>query len=105
MAASILVIDDDRTVLRLVEKTFDGSDVPVFTAATAEDGLSTLSSISCDVLQLEIMLPEMTGLEMARKVREIDARLPIIFVTASDDSDDAIEAMKLGAYDYLLKPL
>jgi DNA-binding NtrC family response regulator len=39
MAASILVIDDDRTVLRLVEKTFDGSDITVFTAATAEDGM------------------------------------------------------------------
>jgi two-component system nitrogen regulation response regulator GlnG len=105
MAASILVIDDDRTVLRLVEKTFDGSDITVFTAATAEDGLSTLQRCSPEVLLLDIMLPEMTGLEMARKVRDIDARLPIIFVTASDDSDDAIEAMKLGAYDYLLKPL
>ena len=105
MAASILVIDDDRTVLRLVEKTFDGSDVTVFTAATAEDGLSTLQRCSPEALLLDIMLPEMTGLEMARKVRDIDARLPIIFVTASDDSDDAIEAMKLGAYDYLLKPL
>lgn len=105
MAASILVIDDDRTVLRLVEKTFDGSDITVFTAATAEDGLSSLQRCSPEALLLDIMLPEMTGLEMARKVRDIDARLPIIFVTASDDSDDAIEAMKLGAYDYLLKPL
>jgi two-component system nitrogen regulation response regulator GlnG len=105
LAASILVIDDDRTVLRLIEKTFDGSDITVFTAATAEDGLSTLQRAAPEVLLLDIMLPEMTGLEMARKVREVDARLPIIFVTASDDSDDAIEAMKLGAYDYLLKPL
>jgi DNA-binding NtrC family response regulator len=105
LAASILVIDDDRTVLRLVEKTFDGTDVGVFTATTAEDGLSSLQKCAPEVLLLDIMLPEMTGLEMARKVRDIDARLPIIFVTASDDSDDAIEAMKLGAYDYLLKPL
>ena len=105
MAASILVIDDDRTVLRLVEKTFDGSDITVFTAATAEDGLNSLQRCAPEALLLDIMLPEMTGLEMARKVRDIDARLPIIFVTASDDSDDAIEAMKLGAYDYLLKPL
>jgi nitrogen regulation protein NR(I) len=105
LAASILVIDDDRTVLRLVEKTFEETDIAVSTAATAEDGLSALARETPDVLLLDIMLPEMNGLEMARKVRGIDARLPIIFVTASDDSDDAIEAMKLGAYDYLLKPL
>jgi DNA-binding NtrC family response regulator len=105
LAASILVIDDDRTVLRLVEKTFEGTQIKVHTAATAEDGLSSLQRNSPDALLLDIMLPEMNGLEMARKVREIDGRLPIIFVTASDDSDDAIEAMKLGAYDYLLKPL
>jgi two-component system nitrogen regulation response regulator GlnG len=105
LAASILVIDDDRTVLRLVEKTFEDTDIIVHTAATAEDGLNSLQRHAPDVLLLDIMLPEMNGLEMARKVREIDAKLPIIFVTASDDSDDAIEAMKLGAYDYLLKPL
>jgi len=105
LAASILVIDDDRTVLRLVEKTFDDTDVTVHTAATAEDGLNALQRHAPDVLLLDIMLPEMNGLEMARKVRDIDGKLPIIFVTASDDSDDAIEAMKLGAYEYLLKPL
>ncbi len=105
MGTSILVIDDDRTVLRLIEKTFEGTDISVFTELTAEAGLATLNSVKCDALLLDIMLPEMTGLELAAKVKHLDARLPIIFVTASDDSDDAIEAMKLGAYDYLLKPL
>src|SRR5687767_8691058 len=88
LAASILVIDDDRTVLRLVEKTFDDSEITVFTAVTAEDGPTSMQRVTPDVLLLDIMLPEMNGLEMARKLRELDARLPIIFVTASDDSDD-----------------
>jgi two-component system nitrogen regulation response regulator GlnG len=58
-----------------------------------------------DVLLLDIMLPGVTGIELALQIRDLDSKLPIIFVTASDDSDMAIEAMKLGAYEYLLKPL
>jgi two-component system nitrogen regulation response regulator GlnG len=58
-----------------------------------------------DVLLLDIMLPDVSGIELAQKVRELDPKLPIIFVTVSDDSDMAIEAMKLGAYEYLHKPL
>ncbi len=58
-----------------------------------------------DVLLLDIMLPNTSGLELAEQIRKLDPKLPVIFITASDESDVAIEAMALGAYDYLLKPL
>src|SRR5262249_29677755 len=57
-----------------------------------------------DVTVLDIMLPDQSGLDVFRKLREIDARSPVIFITGSSTTDTAIEAMKLGAYDYLLKP-
>ena len=102
---NLLAIDDDRTVLRLVEKAFENSEVTLTTAATAEEGLPFLLDGNVDVCLLDIMLPEMNGLELAKKIRSIDARLPVIFITSMDDSDTAIEAMKLGAYEFCTKPL
>ena len=101
----ILAIDDDRTVLRLIEKAFEDSDAEVITVSTAEAGMPLLVDGDVDVCLLDIMLPEMNGLELARKIRSIDARLPVIFITSMDDSDTAIEAMKLGAYEFCSKPL
>ena len=54
---------------------------------------------------LDIVLRECSGLELVHKIRDRDAKLPVVFITARGSSETAIEAMKLGAYDYLLKPL
>ena len=101
----ILAIDDDRTVLRLIEKAFENSEIELTAVATAEEGLPLIIDGAVDVCLLDIMLPEMSGLELAKKIRSIDARLPVIFITSMDDSDTAIEAMKLGAYEFCTKPL
>ena len=101
----ILAIDDDRTVLRLVEKAFADLDFKVTACNTAEQGLPLLVDGEIDVCLLDIMLPEMNGLELAKKIHSIDAKLPVIFITSMDDSDTAIEAMKLGAYEFITKPL
>jgi len=103
--STVLVVDDDRTVLSLVQKALRDMEVSVLTAQNAEDGLESLRENRPDALLLDIMLPDASGLEVAHKVQAIDSRLPVTFITASDDSDTAIEAMKLGAYDFLLKPL
>ena len=101
----ILVIDDDRTVLRFAQQAFADSDVRVQTASSAAEGMNAISAELPDVVLLDVMLPQISGLELAAQVRNKDPKLPIIFITAADDSDTAIEAMKMGAYDYLLKPL
>ena len=103
----VLAIDDDRTALLHIKKALSDSDsdYQVTTCGTAEEGLPLIVDGKVDVCLLDIMLPEMNGLELARKIRSIDARLPVIFMTAMDDSDTAIEAMSLGAYDFCTKPL
>jgi nitrogen regulation protein NR(I) len=103
--ASLLVIDDDRTVLLLVKKAFADSDLEIHCASDAGAGMAALREHKPDVLLLDILLPEVSGMDLAREIRAIDLRLPVIFITATNDSDTAIEAMKMGAYDYLLKPL
>ncbi|PQO47717.1 sigma-54-dependent transcriptional regulator [Blastopirellula marina] len=101
----ILVVDDDRAVARLVQRCFEGSDVEVLSAQRAAEVIPLIENHAVDVLLLDIMLPEISGLDIARQIRQIDSKLPIIFVTGRDDSETTIEAMKLGAYDYLVKPL
>ena len=103
--ASLLVIDDDRTVLLLVKRAFKDSDLVIHVAHDASEGMELLRAHKPDALLLDIMLPEISGIELAKEIRQIDVRLPVIFITATNDSDTAIEAMKQGAYDYLLKPL
>lgn len=101
----VLVIDDDRSVLHLVKQAFADTDVRITMAASAADGLAAMSQERADVVLLDITLPESSGLEMFERIRQIDAKVPIIFITAGGSSEMAIEAMKMGAHDYIHKPL
>jgi DNA-binding NtrC family response regulator len=101
----VLVIDDDRTVLHLVKETLKAPEITVNVATNATDGLNLLEQHRPDVVLLDILLPEASGLEIFERIRKIDHKLPVIFITATGNSDTAIEAMKLGAFDYLSKPL
>ena len=100
----VLAIDDDQTVLQLVHKAIEDSGANLLTAQRRE-GLDAIRRHSPDVLLLDISLPDASGLELIGQVRVIDPKLPIAFITVSDDSHTAIEAMKCGAYDFLIKPL
>jgi two-component system nitrogen regulation response regulator GlnG len=101
----ILVIDDDRSVRHLISKAFDDTDVEVMPAASAEEGLRLLGGSKPDAVLLDILLPEISGLEVFDRIRSVDTKLPVIFITSLSSSETAIKAMTLGAFDYLLKPL
>jgi DNA-binding NtrC family response regulator len=101
----LLVIDDDRSVVPLIRSACKHVEIEIVTAETAEDGLKLLREHQPDILLLDVMLPGVTGLELFDRVRRIDPRVPVIYMTAGSESDTAIEAMKLGALDYLMKPL
>jgi DNA-binding NtrC family response regulator len=101
----ILVIDDDRSVRHLIAKAFDDTDVEVMPAASAEEGLRLLGGTRPDAVLLDILLPEVSGLDVFDRIRSIDTKLPVIFITSLSSSETAIKAMTLGAFDYLLKPL
>src|SRR5687767_5824331 len=103
--ASVMVIDDDRSVLHLIRESFKDTGIKVLTASSAGEGLLLVEQQRPDVLLLDIMLPETSGLATFERIHKLDAKLPVIFITAGGTSDTAIEAMKLGAHDYLLKPL
>ncbi|MCA9164007.1 MAG: sigma-54-dependent Fis family transcriptional regulator, partial [Planctomycetales bacterium] len=101
----ILVIDDDRTVLHMVQRALAEIAEPVLAASSADEGMELLREHQPDTVLLDIMLPDTSGLALFQQIREIDRRLPIIFITAGAGSESAIEAIQLGAFDYVAKPL
>jgi two-component system nitrogen regulation response regulator GlnG len=103
--AKLLLIDDDRSLRTLIAGALKGIEVELLVAATAGEGIALLKSGEPDVVLLDVMLPDMSGIEACRQIHAIAPKVPVIFITAGGSSDTAIEAMKLGAFDYLLKPL
>ncbi len=101
---SVLVVDDDRTILLLAEKAL-APIADVVTAETAEQALEKLTQSNFDAVLLDIQLPDRSGLAAFCEIREFDSKLPVIFMTIEAASDTVIEAMQLGAFDYLAKPL
>ncbi len=100
-----LVVDDDRSLRFLIQRSLESIPVDVITAATAEEALSLMSDRRPDVVLLDIMLPGRSGLDVLYDIQAIDRRIPVIFVTADSGSATAIEAMQRGAYDYISKPI
>src|SRR5271168_5328520 len=104
--AHLLLIDDDPELLpEKVRHLFPAPPHRVEIACTGSEGLQYIAAAPPDVILLDLRLPDQSGLEVLKQIRAIDARIPVVFVTRSRSADSAIEAMRQGAYDYLLKPL
>jgi len=104
--AHLLLIDDDPGLIpEQVRQAFPTPSHHVHVAATGAAGLQQVRTKPPDVILLDLRLPDQSGLDVYHGIREIDARIPVIFVTMTKTADTAIEAMKDGAFDYLFKPL
>ena len=104
--AHLLLIDDEPDLLaELVVHLFPAPAHRIEIADSGVAGLERVAAACPDVILLDLRLPDQSGLEILRQLRRIDARVPVIMVTVVRSADSAIEAMRHGAYDYLLKPL
>jgi len=99
----ILVVDDEESVRYSFQRAF-GKDYQIVTAETGEEALSEIERSSPGLILLDIRMPKMSGLDVLRRIKEGYPELPVILMTAHSDTDTAIEAMKLGAFDYITKP-
>ncbi|MCR9119450.1 MAG: sigma-54 dependent transcriptional regulator [bacterium] len=102
---SLLVIDDEVSILKAFERAFTSQDTQVLTATTASEGEAKFTESKPEVVVLDLSLPDASGLDCFERLREIDPRVPVIFITGHGTVESAIEATKHGAYDYLFKPL
>src|SRR5271157_5775629 len=102
----LLLVDGDPAMIRdQVAHALAPQGIRIDVARTAEEGLGLVAAQLPDVILLDVHLPDLSGLETYQRIRQIDARIPVIFITWAATADTAIEAMKEGAYDYLFKPL
>ena len=100
----LLLIDDENDVRYSFKRIFSSPDLILETAASGEEGIEVIKTFKPDLVLMDVRMGGMSGLETLRLIREDDAKLPIIMMTAFGTTQTAIEAMKHGAYDYLLKP-
>jgi CheY-like chemotaxis protein len=106
-AASLLVVDDLPANVDIMARRLERSGFAVLTASGGPEALDLLRTQAVDLVLLDIMMPGMSGLEVLRHIRRTwsEAVLPVIMVTAKTDSEDVVEALGLGANDYLTKPV
>ena len=100
----LLLIDDEADVQYSFRRIFDSPEIELTTASSGEEGLKQVARVRPDLVIMDVRMGGMNGLETLRRIRQTDAKLPVIMMTAYGTTPTAIEAMKLGAYDYLLKP-
>ncbi len=104
MSARILVVDDEEIIIRSCLRILSGSDYEVDSAPNGLEALRKLNDSQYDMMILDIMMPNMDGLEVLQRAKEAHPDLDVIMVTGLSQIDTAVRAMKLGAFDYLPKP-
>src|SRR3954465_15009377 len=105
--SSVLIVDDEETNSEALAGRLQRHSYAVTVAKSGRQALELLGERRFDLVLLDVMMPGMNGLEVLRLLRRVDslADLPVIMVTARSDSADVVEALELGANDYLTKPL
>ncbi|MBA7680955.1 Alkaline phosphatase synthesis transcriptional regulatory protein PhoP [subsurface metagenome] len=101
---SVLIIEDDPTMLRCLKDNFEFKDYRVLTAADGEEGLNAALNKKPDLVILDIMLPKINGYEVCRLIREQQLEMPIVMLTAKGQESDIVLGLNLGADDYVTKP-
>ena len=102
-AATVLVVDDEQKIRDTVRSYLEHDGYSVLVADTGQRALEIVARSAPDLIVLDLMLPDISGEEVARAVREL-APTPIIMLTAKSTEDDRVEGLRLGADDYLVKP-
>jgi len=104
MKTSVLVVDDEVLIRKSLAKVLKARGLAVELASTGAEGLDRASEVRPQVMILDMRLPDTDGLSVLRRVRQLDPLIQVIVITAFGDVQSAVEAMKLGACDFLRKP-
>ena len=104
MKTKILLVDDEKDFVDAMGERLKIRDFNVTITYSGKEALEMIKNVDFDVIVLDVMMPEMTGTEALRQIKEINPLLQVIMLTGAATVENAIEGMKLGAYDFLLKP-
>lgn len=100
---NILVLDDELEIAELIELYLVNEGYNVFKSHTGKDALEKIENVSIDLAILDLMLPDIDGFEVAKKIR-LKYKFPIIMLTARDEDISKIKGLNIGADDYMTKP-
>jgi two-component system OmpR family response regulator len=103
-AARVLVVDDERNICFLLEVALRQQGFEVQVASTGREALDSLGRRAPDIVLLDVMLPDLDGFEVCRRMREAGLRVPILFLSAKDTTEDKVRGLTLGGDDYVTKP-
>ncbi|RRF91516.1 MAG: DNA-binding response regulator, partial [Coriobacteriaceae bacterium] len=104
MKNRILIVEDDPEVARLIQMTLRSADYKYGIARNGNTTLQFIPIFQPDVLLLDLMLPDMDGMDIIKQIRAANNNIPIIVISARDEDADKVQALDLGADDYLTKP-
>jgi nitrogen regulation protein NR(I) len=104
-AAKLLIVDDEPNVIYSFRKGLESDSLRIVAAETAAQGIRLVEEERPDAMILDVRLPDMSGLDAFDRIRKVDPRLPVIIITAHGTTETAIDAMKRGAFEYLIKPV
>lgn len=104
MEKSVLVIDDEEKISRLLQLELSHEGYAVEIAQTGREGLEKALAGKWDIIILDVMLPEMNGVEVLKQIRQVDNHTPVIMVTARNTTPDKVSGLDEGANDYITKP-
>jgi two-component system, NtrC family, response regulator AtoC len=102
--AKIVVVDDEQYVRSMLKKFLTSKGYQVYVAGSGEEALPIIKEEKPNIVLLDIMMPGMDGMECLRLIKEIDKEIGVIMLTAVQEEKTAKEAIKLGAFEYLVKP-
>lgn len=100
----VLIIDDDRNLRFAFRRVLDARTYSIDEAGTGEEGLAMAKAQPYDVILLDLRMPGMSGMDVLQRLLELDSKTPVIMMTAFGTTDTAIQAIKNGAFDFVLKP-
>ncbi|SDH33237.1 two-component system, OmpR family, alkaline phosphatase synthesis response regulator PhoP [Alteribacillus persepolensis] len=104
MPQKLLVVDDEESIITLLSYNLEQAGFQVDTAMDGKEAMEKVRNASYELVVLDLMLPEMDGLEVCRQMRQDKVSIPILMLTAKDDEFDKVLGLELGADDYMTKP-
>lgn len=102
--ASLLVVDDEPNIRELLSASLKFAGFQVATAANGRDAVAQAETVRPDLIVLDVMLPDLNGFEVTKRLRDRGMRVPVVFLTAKDDVQDRVAGLTIGGDDYVTKP-
>jgi len=100
----LLLVDDEENLRSMLAAALRHNGFEVEAAASGREALDTIGSIRPDLVLLDVMMPDLDGFEVCRRLRNEGSRVPVLFLTARDGTEDKVRGLTLGGDDYLVKP-